>query len=260
MIYAGIALIVAAVALYVLAQRSAAKARRITATQNLTPAELLALHRDVVGDADVAGAFVQTTDSSGAVRCDAPLTAPMSNTPCVYYRATITAQIEERRTTTDADGRRTTRWERDDRVVSDDERCTAFELCAADAAVAVSGERAKFDRPLQTVERFERHHGGPSGGISIAGMTFGADQRILGYRHVEHVLPLGAQVFVHGSADDAAGRLTFRSAGDRPLLISTRSEEQIVAGAEQAAAWQRIGAICGAVGGVALTFAALAGV
>jgi hypothetical protein len=260
MIYAGIALIAAAIALYVLAQRSAAKARRITATQNLTPAELLALHRDVVGDADVAGAFTQTADSSGAVRCDAPLTAPMSHTACVYYRATVTAQIEERRTSTDSQGRRTTRWERDDRVVSDDERRTTFEICAADAAVAVAGEGAKFDRPVQTVERFEPHHGPLAGGISIAGMTFGADQRILGYRHVEHVLPLQAQVFVHGSADDATGRLTFRAAAGSSLLISTRSEEQIVAGAEQAASWQRIGAICGAIGGVALTVAALAGV
>lgn len=259
MIYAGIALIAAAIALYVLAQRSAAKARRITATQNLTPAELLALHRDVVGGADVAGAFVQTADSSGTVRCAAPLTAPMSDTPCVYYRATVTAQIEERRSETDSDGHRTTRWERDDRVVSDDERCTTFELCAADGAVAVSGEGAKFDRPVQTVERFEPHHGGASGAISIGGLTFGADQRILGYRHVEHVLPLGAQVFVHGSADDALGRLTFRPDAGGSLLVSTRSEEQLVAGAKQAAAWQRIGAVCGAVGGVALTVAALAG-
>ena len=267
MIYIGIALIGAAVVLYVLAQRSAAKARRITATQNLTPAEILALHAGVVGDADVAGAFTQTVDSSGVVRCGAPLTSPMSNTPCVWFRATVTAQIEELRTSTDSEGRRTQRWERDDRVVSDLSQGTTFELCAGDGAVAVSCDGAKLDHPLASVDRFEPYGGGDVVGntlerLSLGAMTsfMGGQQRVLGYRHVEHVVPVDSQVFVHGGIDDAAGRLQFRAADGRPLLISTRSEEQLVAGAEKAAGWQRIGAICGAVGGFALTFAALAGV
>ena len=175
MIYAGIALIVAAVALYVLAQRSAAKARRITATQNLTPAELLALHREVVGDADVAGAFIQTADSSGAVRCDAPLTAPMSSTPaCTTGRRSPRRSRSGARRPT-AQGRRTHALgaRRPRRV----RRRAAHDLRAlrADAAVAVAGEGAKFDRPVQTVERFEPHHGPARGrDLDRAGLTFGA--------------------------------------------------------------------------------------
>ena len=189
----------------------------------------------------------------------------MSNTPCVYYRATVTAQIEERQTTTDAQGRSSERWVRDDRVVSDTEQGTIFELCGADASVAVSAAGAKLDCPMETVDRFEPHMDDSGAALSIGGLSldfgsFGSRQRLLGYRHEECVVPLEAHVFVHGGVDDAGGRLTFRAADGRPLLISTRSEEQIVAGAERAASWQRIGAICGAVGGVALTVAALVGV
>jgi hypothetical protein len=64
-------------------------------------------------------------------------------------------------------------------------------------------------------------------------------------------------VFVHGSADDSAGRLTFRVADGRPLTISTRSEEEIVASGLRSAAWQRLAAVGCAAGATALTVAAL---
>ena len=303
MIVIGAVLFAAAILLFVLARRNRGQARLLAATDNLTPAELVRLHREVTSEADVAGAFVQTADTSGQVRCAAPLTAPMSGTPCVHFR-TVRAQIEELRVSTDADGERRERWEREDRVVSDHVQGTAFELLEGDVAVTVQADGARIDRPVVAVDRFERgdaadggmlsigglqlgalqlggvQHGGPQlgglqhglqlgslqhGGLRLGGLQHGGLQhggligaggsRVLGYRHVEQLVPLGARVFVHGSADDRNGALGFRAADGRPLLISTRTEEQIVAGELRAATWQRIAALGCAAGAAGLTIA-----
>jgi hypothetical protein len=263
MIVIGVVLSVAALVLLALARRNAGEARRLAATESVTPAELVHRHESAVRDARGAGTFVRAADTSGVVRCAAPLTAPLSATPCVHFRATVTACIEELRAGNDAHGRPGARWERHDTVVSDHEQGTTFEVLDGDAAVAVAPRGAEVDAPLVTVDRFEQDASPGVDGLSIAGLPIGrlslgsGGRRVLGYRHVEHVVPVGARVHVHGSADDRAGRLTFCASEGRPLVISTRSKEEIVASELRFARWQRIAAAGCAAGVTALAIASL---
>jgi hypothetical protein len=259
----GAVLLIAALVLLVLARRNAAEARRLAATESVPLPELVRRHAEATRDAPADGTFVRSADTSGVVCCAAPLTAPLSATPCVHFRATVTACIEELRSSTDADGRHSESWERHDTVVSDHEQGTTFELREGAAGVPVAAQGAAIDAPVVTVDRFEQGDRGDAGtlsiaGLSIAGLSLGrAGRRVLGYRHVEHVVPVGARVLVHGSADDGAGRLTFRAGEGRPLVISTRSKEQIVASERRTARWQGIAGAGCAAGAAALAIAGL---
>jgi hypothetical protein len=116
---------------------NAREARRLAAMQSITPPELVHRHEAAMRDACRPGPFVRAADTSGVVRCAAPLTAPLSATPCVHFRATVTAWIEELRAGTDAHGRPGARWERHDTVVSDHEQGTTFEVLDGDPALAL---------------------------------------------------------------------------------------------------------------------------
>jgi hypothetical protein len=251
LIAVGAALLVVAAVLYVLSSRNSGAARRFTATENLTVAQLRELHAQVAGEG-LGGAFSQVVDVHGEVRCADPLHAPMSGRPCVWHRSQVIAQIEERRTTTDSQGHRSTRWERDDRTVSDATQGVDFELHDG-AGITVAVHDAQIDRPLTVVDRFEPEdapaRGGPTLSIGPISFSSGPDQRLLGYRHVESVLPVGARVFVHGTATDAPGELAFSATGGN-LLISTRSEDELVAAKLKSARWQLAGAGAAAAAGL----------
>jgi hypothetical protein len=97
--------------------------------------------------------------------------------------------------------------------------------------VGVRGEGAEVDA-LEVANRFEeREDDGP--GFKIGGVTvqMGEGQQTLGYRHVEHVLPVDAPVYVLGTAR-ADGRIGAPEdeGGDGRFLISHRSEEDLSKG------------------------------
>jgi hypothetical protein len=136
---------------------------------------------------------------------------------------------EYRETERDADGDLETR--RRSAVVSESERFAPFFVEDPSGTVGVRGERAEVDA-LEVANRFEeREDDGP--GFEIGGVTvqMGEGEQTLGYRHVEHVLPVDAPVYVLGTArgDGRIGALEDEG-WDRRFLISHRSEGDLSKG------------------------------
>ena len=71
-------------------------------------------------------------------------------------------------------------------------------LTSSSKASPVRSEGAEVDA-LEVTNRFEEA-ADDGGGLKIGGVTLrmGEGQRTLGYRHVEHVLPVDAPVYVLG--------------------------------------------------------------
>ena len=169
-----------------------------------------------------AGAPVEV---KGALRCEEPLTSEMAGRECAYYVSRVIREYRE--TERDADGDLETR--RRSGVVSESERFAPFFVEDPSGTVGVRGEGAEIDA-LEVANRFEeREDDGP--GFKIGGVTVqvGEGQQTLGYRHVEHVLPVDAPVYVLGTLR-ADGWIGAPENGGGRFLISHRSEEELSKG------------------------------
>jgi E3 Ubiquitin ligase len=175
--------------------------------------------------AGLATAAVGTlVEVKGTLRCAEPLTSEISGKECAYYVSRVIREYRE--TDRDADGDLETR--RRSEVVAESERFASFLVEDPSGVVEVNGEGAEVDA-LGVADRFEKEVGG-SPGPTVGGVTLQMWQgeQTLGYRHVEHVLPVDAPVYVLGSvlADGRIGAPEGQAGGGR-FLISHRSEEDL---------------------------------
>ena len=163
----------------------------------------------------------------GTLRCEEPLTSEMAGRKCAYYVSRVIREYRE--TERDADGDLETK--RRSAVVSESERFAPFYVEDPSGMVGVRGEGAEVDA-LEVANRFEEREDDRPG-FKIGGVTvqMGEGQQTLGYRHVEHVLPVDAPVYVLGTAR-ADGRIGAPEdeGGDGRFLISHRSEEDLSKG------------------------------
>ena len=168
-----------------------------------------------------AGTLVEV---KGTLRCDEPLTSETAGRECAYYVSRVIREYRE--TDRDADGDLETR--RRTQVMSESERFAPFLVEDPSGVVEVRGEGAELDA-LEVTNRFEEAaDAGP--GLKIGGVTLqmGQGEQTLGYRHVEHVLPVDAPVYVLGTVR-ADGRIgaSEGEGGEGRFLISHRSEEDL---------------------------------
>ena len=158
----------------------------------------------------------------GTLRCEEPLMSEMAGRECAYYVSRVIREYRE--TDRDADGDLETR--RRSAVVSESERFAPFFVEDPSGTVGVRGEGAEVDA-LEVTNRFEKA-AEDGGGLEIGGVTLqmGEGEQTLGYRHVEHVLPVDAPVYVLGAvrADGLVGAPE-DGGGEGRFLISHRSEE-----------------------------------
>src|SRR5918998_2831022 len=176
-----------------------------------------------------AGTLVEL---KGTLRCEEPLTSEMAGGEGAYYVSRVIREYRE--IDRDADGDLETR--RRSEVVSESEHFAPFLVEGPSGKVGVRGEGAEVDA-LEVTNRFEEAADG-GGGLKIGGVTLqmGEGQQTLGYRHVEHVLPVDAPVYVLGTvrADGRVGA-SEGEGGEGRFLISHRSEEELGKGYRRAA-------------------------
>ena len=168
----------------------------------------------------------ELTEVKGAIRCDSPLTSPEARTLCVWYRAQVTLEYEER--VKDSDG--AWRTNRGSETVSSNEESTPFFVEDASGRVRIDPADAEIDAPA-LVDRFEQQPSAVPAGLSvnIGGLSIGGGngRRTLGYRHSEKVLAVGTPVYVLGAVRESGeiGALPEGSKGH--FIISHRSEETL---------------------------------
>lgn len=205
------------------------------------------------------GGLTEFVELVGAPKSPQPLTSPLGERPCLYYKMTVKRQYEEEHTTRDSEGREKRETRRGSEVMSTESDACDFDLDDGSGLIRVRIHGADYDGLVETVDRFEPAHDGGSlrmGRWSFSVGILGGGRRTLGYQYEEHVLPFGPQLTVIGQASDAGGGLGVGSGGLR-YIVSTRSKSDIIGSAERVSTFTAIGSGLCLLAGVGLIIAHL---
>ncbi|HYF61927.1 MAG TPA: E3 ubiquitin ligase family protein [Herpetosiphonaceae bacterium] len=241
MVFGGIALIIIAVICFFFARGQANKLDEMNAADTYSSRMIDELHRKVL-DSLGSEALAETCEVEGVIECDAPLTAPLSGTPCVAYTLNVVREYEEDVTTTDSDGKKTTSVQRSSETVESNDNKVDFWVRDDTGRTLVRPEQADLDL-VQTKEHFQPYV--PS--IKTLDLGFitipipaaqGGRRRTLGYRSTEQILETGIRVYVLGCASDYNGKpaISFNPRKSQKFIVSRRSERDL---ANSAASWSK---------------------
>jgi hypothetical protein len=246
------------IASFFVSRSMGAKALDIGVTETSTAAALAELAASVAKEIG-AGSFSQRCEVKGTAVALEPLSADFSGTSAVWYECTVTREWEEDYIETDKDGNSQSRTRRGSETVSSVKREPPFAVEDATGRTRVNPVGASIE-PEKTWSSFEQGSGG-GGGFRVGSFVFDAlafstgGRRTLGYRFEERCIPAGRVVYVLGEASDEGGALSVRKPAKGRFLVSTRSEEAILAGAKKGASGFRIAAAVLAVVAVATLIA-----
>ncbi len=253
----GVLMVLAGAGLYFGSQGQKRKLGEIKGTETSTAAALAELASSVAKEIG-AGSFNQIAEVKGTIECDNPLESELSQTSCVHYSMKVTREYEETYWETDDKGNRQQKTRRGSETVADNTRNVAFFVRDSTGRIEVDPSGAKLDtekvfsefRPGENQAgglRFGRYSFNPATFAALAG-----GRRTLGYRFEESALPLGRPVYVLGEAVDKDGRLRMHKPDQKgaSFIISLKSEEQLVKGAQSVAKGMLIAAIVVAVLGL----------
>lgn len=233
----GVLLLGLAALLLLGARRARARHRRLYLTETLDTATLRALHEAATAAAG-PDSFRQPVDLEGAAAPgpDGPLTSAVTGTSCVWYRHLVTRRYTVH--VKDSAGKVTDQVREE--TVSDfrSEQPFAVRDAGGEVLVSLTGD-------VEAAERVQDAYDEQRDGST------------LGHRTQEWVLRAGTPVYVHGEAADRDGRLTVGApsgtGGDRDrMLVSTRSQAEVLERATASARRTLVGAGVSGVAGAAL--------
>ncbi|HEY8283851.1 MAG TPA: GIDE domain-containing protein [Chloroflexota bacterium] len=248
----------ALVALAIVLARSAyyqTRVARQTAATPLSPvAEVRALHEKVAAQIG-SDLFAQRVALAGMLECDEPLSAPLSQMPCVAFRYRVTRRWEEEYEERDDAGKLCRRVRSGSEIVASNERRVRFRLRDGTGELTVDPEGARLEME-KVIDHFEpgESEGTPRFGALILNLRLagGRPRRVtLGYHSHEEIVPLGREVYVLGMATDRDGMLSVARSPEpeEPFLVSLHARAQVVARARVAITRSLAGAaVCGPLG------------
>jgi len=224
--------------------RQLAQVAAMRATETATVAGLEQLWSGVRQDLGAEPLFRTYVELKGVIRCARPLTAELSHQPCVYYETRVTQRYERRNSKGE--------YEDEEEEIARSSQRTAFMLEDATGSLTVDPQGAEIEG-MEVVNRTEP--GTPGNILTVGGKTLELAERSRarsqGFELHEYALPLETSVYVLGEAADIGGKLIVRAPaeGEKPFLITYKSEEQAVKDKERNALFLAIAAaVCVVVG------------
>jgi hypothetical protein len=244
--------------------RSADRLLEVRATKTSAAGDVVQLARDVAAEIGPGG-FAQLVEVKGTTSTSTPLTSELAEKPCVWYRMKVEERFEETYVDTDANGNRVRRTRTGSETVASNERTTPFDVSDGTGSIRVDLASAQIDG----VKEIDRHEPVRDGAASLGAFRFSArnldGRQVIGYHYTEHLIPVGAHVYVIGEATDRIeGTLAIRKPqeSDEPFIVTTRSEEEVTKSLKTKVAvmkWSGIGLIAAGVAAVILGIAGLFG-
>ena len=242
----GALLLVGGAALLWFGLQSRRRAAAIARTRTWSCAEL--------NQAVAAGAAPGLVEVNGSAReVGAPLVTPFGGGPAVWHRIEVTHHYWAWET--DAAGHRHRRKKR--RPVLNKESAALFAVQDDSSRVMVEPRGARFDQPTLVVDEFADDLR-DDWRVELGPLRFGGGGDSIGYQRREWSIAPGQPIYVLGAATDQAGMAVLRRPQRGELLISTRSESEVMASAGWQGVWLLVAGGVVAAGGVAAVMAGLA--
>ena len=181
-----------------------------------------------------SGAFRQPVIVHGTIRCDHPLAAELTKTPCVAYKFSVTREYEEVVWSTDDKGNQISTRQRRSEELASNERHTSFDLQDSSGAIRVFPDKAKLEL-VKSHSSFEPAPLAAFSQLTLTGPHRAGDT--LGYRYDESCLSVGAEISVYAEASDVDGTLVLRKpeAKDALFIVSPRSLQELAQGVKTSA-------------------------
>lgn len=256
----GLVLVGIGVFLFLRHKKALDKVLEMKFTKTGTTSELQELQK-AVADEIGPGGFNQLAEVKGTVECEAPLTAELSEQPCVWYSMSVVERYEEQYQERDAEGRVRTGTRTGTATVASNTQSVSFSLRDASGTIGITPNGAAIDG-RKIVDRYEPATG-TSDTLQLGAFRFSPSARsgrnVLGYQYSEQIIPLDARIYVIGEATDRDGKLAVGKPvdGEKPFIISMRSEEEVTRGMESSATAQKWIGILLVAGGIGLAIAGL---
>ncbi len=272
MLWVGLILVAVALLLFWFSRRSETKVHHLKATETSKIGSVQQIVNEVAADMPdgVATGYKDYVELKGRIACDEPLRGELSDQVGAIVETTVVRVYERREETRDAQGHIRTEWRKGEETLSSNRRESPYWIDDGTGRLRVKASRGV--ELVKAVERFETPQASANesgfGGqvsvgsgrfqISIGGGRFDpSQQRTLGYRFIEHILPINKPVYAIGEVaviEDEG--LVFRPPTDddkkKPFMLSARTEEEIVKGTEKSATLLKVFAGISGVGGAVL--------
>ncbi len=256
----GLVVIVIGGVLLYMAKRAADRVHHMKATDTSRVGDLVAMIEEVRGELGGGPSELrQYVELKGTVQCDSPLTAELSDRAAVIVETNVTRDVEELREEKDSEGNVSSRWHKRSETVNSNRLETPFWLDDGSGKLEVRPDGANATLQ-EVVNRFEAPNAVDAAGagtlyfgrmrLSYGHLSRTSQQfRVIGYRFRESILPVGARLYALGEISDTGDGLALRkpTQQDKPFLLSTKSEEELVTAAAKQAKWSKIGGL-GAIG------------
>lgn len=251
----GLILIGVSVALFFVRKHQASKALSIKSARPVCVAELKQIAHEVATEIG-GGSWRDYVKVYGTIECDRPLTSELKQLPCVYYTMSVKRSYETIETRKDENGKLVRNVQRRSETLASNRQSVPFVLKDRNGdkvAVHPDGAAIETVKVLSDFQPERPHQGMISYGSfsrTVSRMSR-PENKTLGYEYSESILPIDRPVLIVGMVSDATGDLVLQkpAASDQRYIISLKSDEELVAQADQSAKYASIGMIgCGGVG------------
>jgi len=229
-----------------LRQGTIAQIRAVCATETYAAAAGEKLSAAIAEGLGQPGLFRQRVEVDDRIRCAEPLIAALSGGECVYAKTRVTRRVEKTEYERNEDGELERDADIETETIAEDERRARFELEDATGTVAIDLNGAQIEA-IKAVECEQQTLAEFSPACSEFRWRSGCDNRdpdrVLGYRFLEWVLPVGERAYVLGEVSDRTGQLAIQQPLDPRdrFFVSHRSEEHFTQAKQATARCQRAG-------------------
>ncbi|WP_129667892.1 GIDE domain-containing protein [Phytoactinopolyspora endophytica] len=248
-----VALVVAGYCGYLLYSTRQRQHEMIT-TQTMTAQELRTL-QEAATEAAGPGFFEQKCEVVGKAeaRPSGTVKSEISETECLWHRHVVKRKYWTTERRRDSKGNYRTRRVEKEETVATRESEDPFHVRDETGTIEVRPKPGVFEHMRQVVDRFEPHNeSSQHSTLSVGSLSLKLPKTqregTVGYKYTEWVLTAGTTLYVLGTAKDNGGELSI----DEPSLVSTKSEEELLAEAKKKERFSLVGGIAAAAVGVAL--------
>ncbi len=236
----GVVLIAVAVALWFNRKRQLNKALNIKYHETSKVADVIDIYKQLSDglDGNYRGNIVEL---SGMSRSDSPIQSEHTRAEVVYYRAKIIHEYETLEIVQEQD-EEGNYYEREvvtshQETVSDNERFAPFYLDDGSGRILIDMDKAQ----KHTITSLDEYQPEPPTGYD----PYGIRGTTTGYRYIEEIIPNNHKMYILGQAAESNGELAVvkPTKKDEVFIVSTKSEEELIQGAENSAKMSLYGAI-----------------
>lgn len=269
LIFFGVVLLIIAVVAICMRQFSAVPhLNKLIASGRRKIGETLETYRETkqaLGDLGDENAVSEEITVMGMPICDEPLISPIEKKPCIYYEMQVTCKMYETRPEKDSNGNTVMRERTVVKTLDSSSNSTRFKIDDGTGEVLVDPHGGSFDG-LVKFEKMARVKSGDAtlaiGNISlslnVSGLS-GTNTRPEMVKYEEKIIGLDRRLTVVGNLCDKMGDLIIEKNGKSNVIVSTKSQDEMIEAAKSSVKTQLIVAIaCGAVGLVLTIIGAIA--